>query len=131
MRENVIILCIAAVAVIAITVPFIRRALRHWKMAGFGALENEPDIVIIQKVSPAEKERYLKRFIHRRRLPFRSANSVWVRPEHHARIRSIIRSVGQGNVTITAYVDKVLEAHFEDTGNVVESLYEDNNPEQS
>ena len=130
MREDVIIICMAAIAVIAIAAPFIRRALRHRKMMGFGASENEPDIVIIPEISPAEKERYLKRFIHRRRLPFRSTNSVWIRPEHHARIRSIIRVIGYGNVTITAYVDKVLEAHFEDTGNVVESLYEDNNPKQ-
>jgi len=130
MRENIIIICMAAVAVIAIAVPFIRRALRHRKVVGLRALENELDIVTIPNVSPAEKERYLKRFIHRRRLPFRSTNSVWIRPEHHARIRSIIRVIGYGNVTITAYVDKVLEAHFEDTGNVVESLYEDNNPKQ-
>lgn len=131
MRENIIIICMAAVAVIAIAIPFIRRALRHRKMAGLGTLENEPEIVIVPEISPVEKERYLKRFIHRRRLPFRSTNSVWIRPEHHVRIRSIIRVIGYGNVTITAYVDKVLEAHFEDTGNVVESLYEDNNPKQS
>lgn len=131
MRENIIIIGIIAVAVIAIAVPFIRRALRHRKIVGLGTLENDPEIVIVPEISPVEKERYLKRFIHRRRLPFRSTNSVWIRPEHHARIRSIIHSVGYGNVTITAYVDKVLEAHFEDTGNVVESLYEDNNPKQS
>ena len=58
----------------------------------------------------------------RLRFPIRSDNRVRIRPEYYERLRSIAGVAG-GEVSITAYVDRVLEAHFEDNEAAIASLY--------
>ena len=50
---------------------------------------------------------------------------VKIRPSYHERIREITRVIGRGDVTITAYVDKVLKAHLDDNRETIERLFEE------
>ena len=59
------------------------------------------------------------------RLPFAGNKHVKIRPSYHERIREITRVIGRGDVTITAYVDKVLKAHLDDNRETIERLFEE------
>ena len=65
------------------------------------------------------------RYICLLRLPFAGNKHVKIRPSYHERIREITRVIGRGDVTITAYVDKVLKAHLDDNRETIERLFEE------
>ena len=67
----------------------------------------------------------MARYICLLRLPFAGNKHVKIRPSYHERIREITRVFGRGDVTITAYVDKVLKAHLDDNRETIERLFEE------
>lgn len=74
---------------------------------------------------PSFASQYLARYICLLRLPFAGNKHVKIRPSYHERIREITRVIGRGDVTITAYVDKVLKAHLDDNRETIERLFEE------
>lgn len=74
---------------------------------------------------PHPEAEYLARYICLLRLPFAGNKHVKIRPSYHERIREITRVIGRGDVTITAYVDKVLKAHLDDNRETIERLFEE------
>ena len=74
---------------------------------------------------PTPEAEYLARYICLLRLPFAGNKHVKIRPSYHERIREITRVIGRGDVTITAYVDKVLKAHLDDNRETIERLFEE------
>lgn len=125
MSENIIIVLVALAILIAIAVPFIRRARRHKTV-----MSHEPIVISIDEDKSSEKETYLSRFIYKRRLTFHGKQSIWIRPEYYATLKEISRVIGRNNLSPTAYLDKVLEAHFEEYKEIVETLLEENTREQ-
>jgi len=125
MSENAIIVLVALAILVAIAVPFIRRARQHKTV-----MSHEPIAISTGEDKPSEKETYLSRFIYKRRLTFHGKQSIWIRPEYYATLKEISRVIGRNNLSPTAYLDKVLEAHFEDNKEIVETLLEENTREQ-
>lgn len=125
MSEKLIILCIVLAGVAAIAFPFIRRALRHRNAIGSTVPKKEISMQTVPP-EPSFRDIYLMRFIALARSPFRHGRSVLVRPRYHLWIKMIIRSIGEKDMTITEYVDKVLKAHFDDNRKVINELYDEN-----
>jgi hypothetical protein len=44
--------------------------------------------------------------------PARFGKSVYIRQEHHERISQIVHVTGNGEVTLSGYIDNVLTQHF-------------------
>ena len=122
MSDNLMMLCIVLVVLVVIAVPFIRRAIRHRKAVGAGIPGKEIEISVQPGDQPADNI-YFLRFIVTGKAPFKSSKTVRIRPEHIERIRKACRIISGGKTTVTAYVDKVLEAHFADYGDAIDRLY--------
>ena len=114
MSDKAIILSVILAAVLCVAVPFIFRVCRYRRRMK----------TLIVPDGPSEAE-YLARYICLLRLPFAGNKHVKIRPSYHERIREITRVIGRGDVTITAYVDKVLKAHLDDNRETIERLFEE------
>ena len=127
MSDKIIISSVILVAVFLVAVLFIRRAIcyrkRMKRMVG-ASLMTEDAILGLNPPLVTDADRYLVRFIFLLRLPFRSSKTVKIRPEYYERMRDITHIIGHNDVSITAYVDKVLKAHLEDNRDSIESLCE-------
>lgn len=128
MQDNLNIAVIVISAVFVIGVAFVRRWMRYRKIRKSGAnltlcckrLAHQP----VQAKGTA-REIYLSRFIAPSHVPFANGRAVRLRPEYYECIKQIIYTISRGEVSVIAYVDKVLKAHLEDNGAVIDALYED------
>lgn len=112
MSDNLIMLCVVIAAVAIIAIPFIRRAIRHRKAIGANVSPEELTMEV-QPNALTPAERYLMRYLLTYTEPFVSSKTVRIRPEYVDKIKNARRIIRGGKTTVTAYVDKVLEAHFE------------------
>lgn len=128
MSDNLIMLCIVLVVMAGIAIPFIRRAIRHRKAIGAGIPEKEIGINV-QPGSPPTDNIYFLRFILTNKAPFKSSKTVRIRPEYVDAIRKACRIISGGKTTVTAYVDKVLEAHFAEHSDAIDRLYREKHDE--
>lgn len=55
---------------------------------------------------------YDKTFLHTSTVQAKGGKTVYIRPEHHARMIRIINTIGQRKLSITDYLDNVLTRHF-------------------
>ncbi len=53
-------------------------------------------------------------FLKSTTMQAKGGKTVYVRPEHHARMTRIINTIGNNNLSITDYLDNVLNQHFKD-----------------
>jgi len=121
MSENAIILCIVLAAVAVIAAVFIRRAKRHREI-----VKASPSEEISMEVHPkdqTEEDIYLARFVWLSQGRTGSRRTIRVRPEYYDRIRAITRTIGHDRVSLIAYLDNVLKAHFDDNRDVINTLY--------
>jgi len=128
MSDNLIMLCVVLAIVAVIAVLFIRRAIGHRKAIGIDV----PDEEITIEVQPKERtvqDNYLIRYILTYTGAFKSSKTVRIRPEYVDRIKKAGRIVRGGKTTVTAYVDKVLQAHFEQHGGTIDTLYHEKSDE--
>lgn len=128
MSDNLIMLCIGLVVMVGIAIPFIRRAIRHKKTIGAGTPENEIEISVQPGSQPADNI-YFLRFILTCKAPFKSSKTVRIRPEYVDAIRKACRIITGSKTTVTAYVDKVLEAHFAEHSDAIDRLYREKHGE--
>lgn len=62
------------------------------------------------------QDAYETRYIYARQNSFASCKTIRIRPEYYDRLRQITEVVGRSNLSLIAYMDHVLRAHFEDNG---------------
>ena len=122
MSDKAIISCVILAAVLCVAVPFIFRVCRYRRRMKNLIVPDGPSGV---GTVPTPEAEYLARYICLLRLPFAGNKHVKIRPSYHERIREITRVIGRGDVTITAYVDKVLKAHLDDNRETIERLFEE------
>lgn len=72
-----------------------------------------------------EKE-YLRHFIRDPEVKARSGKMAYIRPEYHERIMRIIRVIGNDGMTLSGYIDHVLELHFAQCEDAIRGLYAKN-----
>ncbi|TLX26567.1 DUF3408 domain-containing protein [Chryseobacterium indologenes] len=88
----------------------------------------------IPKTSPKESKGKHKKnfeadyeeiFFRRRETNARDGKTVYIRPEFHEKLSRIIQVIGQDKVSIYAYLDNLLEHHFEYFGEQIIKSYND------
>ena len=128
MSDKIIMLCVALAAVAVIAALFIHRVWRYKERmkqcVGTATTEaNHPIPTLEELEKRAAKDTYLSRYISPIHKPFKGDKSVLIDPEYHDWIKLIGQIIGDNNVTIAAYVDNVLSAHFEEHREVINEIY--------
>lgn len=72
------------------------------------------------------EEEYLERFLHAPKAPIRSGKTAYIRKTYHERIQRIVQVIGKNELSLSVYVDRVLEEHFRDYEEVIRKLYRNN-----
>lgn len=73
-----------------------------------------------------KEEEYLERFLHAPRIPVCSGKTAYIRKSYHERIQRIVQVIGKNGLTLSVYVDRVLEQHFREYEEVIRRLYKKN-----
>ena len=80
---------------------------------------------IVQGYSVKEQE-YMAAFIRPSESPARNGKMAYIRQEYHERIMRITHVIGNGKLSLSAYIDHVLTQHFAENEEVSRSLYKKN-----
>ncbi|HBK40900.1 MAG TPA: hypothetical protein DDZ57_04945 [Porphyromonadaceae bacterium] len=65
-------------------------------------------------------------FLKSSTMQAKGGKTVYIRPEHHARMMRIINTIGKNNLSITDYLDNVLDQHFKDYESDINSSFREN-----
>ena len=79
-----------------------------------------------KKEDAREETEYLERFLHAPRIPVCSGKTAYIRKGYHERIQRIVQVIGKNGLTLSVYVDRVLEQHFREYEEVIRRLYRKN-----
>jgi hypothetical protein len=81
--------------------------------------EKEPEKPVSRERSRSKKANeadYEKLFFKRAETNARNGKSVYIRPDFHERLSRIVQVIGEDKITIYAYLDNLLEHHFQEFG---------------
>lgn len=81
--------------------------------------KTEPEKPVSKERSRSKKANeadYEKLFFKRAETNARNGKSVYIRPDFHERLSRIVRVIGEDKITIYAYLDNLLEYHFQEFG---------------
>lgn len=73
-----------------------------------------------------QEAEYMEKFLQPIKGPVKSAKSAYIYPELHERIRGIVRVIGKDSLSLSVYVNHVLEHHFKENEEVIRRLYKKN-----
>lgn len=111
MTDKMIWACMVMMAIAVVSILFIRRAILYRRRI------RENIRSYIRSDIPTQGRGntvYEERFLFTPRAPFSSPKSVRIRPEYYDLLCQITQISGCSNISLTAYLDNVLRAHFED-----------------
>ena len=74
----------------------------------------KPAIKNKQKLKKSYDKDYEGRFFKSPNTNARNGKSVYIRPEYHERLTRIVQVIGEDKLTIYAYLDNLLEYHFQE-----------------
>uniref|UniRef100_UPI0039B0F9A1 DUF3408 domain-containing protein n=1 Tax=Myroides odoratus TaxID=256 RepID=UPI0039B0F9A1 len=60
------------------------------------------------------KENYVEIFLKETTTRARDGKTVYIRPEFHEKLTRIVQVIGEDKVSIYAYLDNLLDNHFEE-----------------
>jgi hypothetical protein len=92
------------------------------------AKEQEQEKQIIKERSKAKKINetdYEKKFFKRAESNARNGKSVYIRPDFHEKMSRIVQVIGEDKITIYAYLDNLLEYHFQEFAEQITKSYND------
>ncbi|MBN8785806.1 conjugal transfer protein TraB [Elizabethkingia anophelis] len=81
--------------------------------------EKEPDKPVSREKTRSKKASeadYEKLFFKRAETNARYGKSVYIRPDFHEKLTRIVQVIGEDKITIYAYLDNLLEYHFQEFG---------------
>lgn len=70
---------------------------------------------------------YERMFLKNAEITTRMGKGVYLRKEHHEKIRKIIQVIGDNELTIFSYIDNVLHNHFDTYKDEIQELYDKHN----
>ena len=76
-----------------------------------------------QRTGKRKEEEYLERFLNAPKIPVCSGKTAYIRKSYHERIQRIVQVIGKNGLTLSVYVDRVLEEHFREYEEVIRKLY--------
>jgi hypothetical protein len=84
-------------------------------------------LVIIERNKPKKinETDYEKIFFKRAETNARNGKSVYIRPNFHEKMSRIVQVIGEDKITIYAYLDNLLEYHFQEFGEQIIKSYND------
>jgi len=65
-------------------------------------------------------------FLQKSHLVARNGKSIYIRPEFHERLFRIIRVIGENNMSVSNYLDNILQHHFTEYETEIKKLFKDN-----
>ncbi|MFV8326893.1 DUF3408 domain-containing protein [Flavobacterium sp. ZS1P14] len=92
------------------------------------AKEPEQEKLVIKersKVKKINETDYEKIFFKRAETNARNGKSVYIRPDFHEKMSRIVQVIGEDKITIYAYLDNLLEYHFQEFGEQITKSYND------
>jgi hypothetical protein len=137
MTDKAIEICALMTALAVTAIVFVRRAMRYRKALGAAVPENEviPEAETPPEVQPepepefeaspeepSARDVYLSRYIQRNHIRFKRGRVISVRPEYHALIKFISGFVGGDCISLSAYLDGVLKANFDENWETISHL---------
>lgn len=90
------------------------------------AKEPEQEKLVIKERSKAKKINetdYEKIFFKRAETNTRNGKSVYIRPDFHEKMSRIIQVIGEDKITIYAYLNNLLEYHFDEFAEQITKSY--------
>ena len=75
------------------------------------------------RTGKGKEEEYLERFLNAPKIPVCSGKTAYIRKSYHERIQRIVQVIGKNGLTLSVYVDRVLEEHFREYEEVIRKLY--------
>lgn len=88
----------------------------------------EPEKPVNREKSRTKKNAevdYEKLFFKRAETNARNGKSVYIRPDFHERLSRIVQVIGEDKITIYAYLDNLLEYHFQEFGEDITKSFND------
>lgn len=82
----------------------------------------------METTSKDKKEEYAKRFLKEAEIPARFGKTIYIRKEYHQKIQSIVRTIGNDEVSLFSFLDNVIAEHFERHHTEIVELYEASYP---
>jgi hypothetical protein len=92
------------------------------------AKEREQEKLVIKersKIKKINETDYEKIFFKRVETNARNGKSVYIRPDFHEKMSRIVQVIGEDKITIYAYLDNLLEYHFQEFGEQITKSYND------
>ena len=95
--------------------------------------EIKPKEVIQEKPAVKEKSRtkranetdYESIFFRRPDTNARDGKTVYIRPDYHEKLSRIVQVIGEDKITIYAYLDNLLDYHFQEFGEQITKSFND------
>lgn len=78
------------------------------------------------KTKKLDKEDYCEQFFKIPNTTASKGKSVYVRQEHHDTFNRLTNIMGIDKLTIYAYLDNIIEYHFQEFGELISEIYNDN-----
>lgn len=80
---------------------------------------------IASKTKKLDKEDYCEQFFKIPNTAASKGKSVYVRQEHHDTFNRLTNIMGVEKLTIYAYLDNIIEYHFQEFGELISEIYND------
>lgn len=90
--------------------------------------KQEPEKPVVREKSRIKKNSeadYENLFFKRAETNARNGKSVYIRPDFHERLSRIVQVIGEDKITIYAYLDNLLEYHFQEFGEDITKSFND------
>lgn len=108
------------------------------KKEGLQIPDESPKDIIQEKQQPKERSKsrkstadqdYEKIFFKRAETTARNGKSVYIQADHHERLSRIVQIIGEDKITIYAYLNNLLEYHFQEfSEQIIESFHKKYKP---
>lgn len=76
-------------------------------------MDNEPPLREKPRSKKQSEQSYGERFLKTHSMTRRGEKSIYIRQEYHERLSRIVQVMGDDKIPLYAYLDNILEHHFE------------------
>ena len=77
------------------------------------------------KIKKLGEENYESLFFKKSKTNAREGKTVYIRPDFHEKLTRIVQVIGEDKISIYAYLDNLLEYHFQEFGEQIISSFND------
>lgn len=77
-------------------------------------------------VSRQQEVSYQELFLQKNQIVARNGKAIYIRPELHERLFRIARVIGDNNISVSNYLDNILQYHFSEFEAEIKKLFKDN-----